>query len=114
MLGSYDHEEEALSRVRDFWKIFRDVNLAPPPLWMPCADGDRAFAIEDLHLKMWSQQYPDVNALAVCKKYASELSRNRKKPCQIDVWNTLIDRLEQEQSSTMSADDNRVFDYTRG
>jgi hypothetical protein len=94
LLGTYDLEEEATSRCREWWKIHKGVDVQPPAMWMPCCDDDRAFAIEHEHIRMWQDEFPGVDSLGACEGYMMELRKARKKPTQVEVWNELTKRLQ--------------------
>ena len=93
LLGTYDLEEEATSRCREWWKIHKGVDVQPPAMWMPCCDDDRAFALEHEHLRNWQDEFPGLDALGIAKAYMMELRKVRKKPTQIEVWNELVSRI---------------------
>lgn len=94
LLGTYDLEEEATSRCREWWKIHKGVELKPPAMWMPCGDNDHAFAIEHEHVQLWAVEFPGVDALSHAKAYMMELRRVRRKPEELVVWNELVKRLD--------------------
>jgi hypothetical protein len=93
LLGTYDLEEEATSRCREWWKIHKGVDVKPPAMWMPCGDDDRAFAIEHEHVAIWAEEYPGIDTLALAKSYMMELRKIRQKPTQVEVWNELVKRI---------------------
>lgn len=98
LLGTYDLEEEATSRCREWWKIHKGVDVKPPAMWMPCGDNDHAFPIEHEHLRIWASDFPSVDALSHAKAYMMELRRVRRKPPEVDVWNELVKRLEKSHA----------------
>jgi len=93
LLGTYDLEEDATSRCREWWKIHKGVDVQPPAMWMPCSDDDRAFALEHEHLRNWQDEFPGIDALGIAKVYMMELRKVRKKPNQVEVWNELVKRI---------------------